>query len=121
MKKYTGELRRMMEFDSEQLYEVGQKANLGIHWATPDASSQDFLTGKKHTYNFHCENAEGMEIEYDNISEEEAREFETDADAWEECEVIVDEKQKFEILSIECEYWEEFGGYMYEVEVKSVA
>ena len=46
MKAYKGELNRTMEFEEEQSYKIGGVYNLGIHWATPDASSQDFLEGK---------------------------------------------------------------------------
>ena len=71
MKAYEGELNRTMEFNSEQDYNLGEMYNLGIHWATPDASSQEFLTGKKYTYNFHCQNGVGMAIDYDNMTDEE--------------------------------------------------
>lgn len=47
-------------------------------------------------------------------------EYDTNEDAWGECEVIVDENQKFEIESIEGGYYEEFDGYIYDVEVKIV-
>lgn len=118
MKAYEGELNRTMEFEEEQSYKIGGVYNLGIHWATPDASSQDFLTGKKYTYNFHCENCSGMAFDYDNMTEEEKSEYDTNEDAWQEREVIVDENQKFEIASIEGGYYEEFDGYIYDVEVK---
>ena len=118
MKKYEGELNRTMEFDGEQDYEVGGIYSLGMHWAMPDASSQDFLEGKKYTYNFHCKNASGMAFDYDNMTEDEMHEYDTNEDAWQECEVIVDENQKFEIISIEGGYYEELDGYIYDVEVK---
>lgn len=120
MKKYEGELNRTMEFSEEQNYIVGGIYNLGMHWATPDASSQDFLTGKRYTYNFHCAQASGMAFDYDNMSDEEKREYDTNEDAWTECEVIIDKEQKFEIMSVEGGYWEELDGYIYEVEVKAV-
>lgn len=117
MLEYKGELNRTMEFDSEQNYNIGDVVDLGIHWAKPEASCQDFLTGKKYTYNFHCENGAGMAIDYDNLTSEEEQEYETNEDAWQEAEVIVKDK-KFEILSISGCYWEEFDGYMYDVEVR---
>lgn len=118
MKAYEGELNRTMEFDLEQDYNVGEMYNLGIHWATPDASSQEFLTGKKYTYNFYCQNGVGMAIDYDNMTDEEKYEYDTNEDAWRECEVIINKEQKFEILSIEGGYWEELNGFIYDVEVK---
>lgn len=118
MYKYEGELNRTMEFEEEQSYKVGEIYNLGIHWATPEASTQYFLENKEYIYNFHCKNASGLAIDYDNITEEEEHEYDTDEDAWEECEVIVDKNQEFEIISIEGGYWEELNRYMYEVEVK---
>lgn len=118
MMKYEGELYRTMEFDTEQKYKIGQVVNLGIHWATPDASSQDFLTGKKYTYNFHCKKASGIALDYENLTDEEKFEYDTDENAWTECEVIVDKEQKFEIMSAEGGYWEEVDGYMYDIEVR---
>ncbi len=45
MLEYIGEMNRTMEFDSEQDFEVGSVYDLGTHWAKPEASEQDFLTG----------------------------------------------------------------------------
>ena len=118
MKAYKGELNRTMEFDNEQAYNVGDIVDLGKHWATPEATSQEFLVGKKYTYNFHCQNAEGMAIDYDNLTPEEEYEYDTNEDAWQECEVIVDENQRFKIISVDGGYWEEFDGYVYDVIVE---
>ncbi len=118
MKAYEGELNRTMEFEEEQSYKIGGIYNLGIHWATPDASSSEYLEGKRYTYIFRCKNASGMAIDYDNMTEDEMYEYDTNEDAWQECEVIVDENQKFEIVSISGGYYEEFDGYIYDLEVK---
>lgn len=101
IENYTNRLSRIMEFDSEQEYYVGQCLKLGCHWSKPGADSEYFLTGKKYCYVFHCENLSGYEIDYDSLTERQESIFDTCEDNAGEQEVLVNKDLVFKILSID--------------------
>ncbi len=116
---YIGEAVRVMEFDSEQKFEVGKIYKLGIHWATPDATDEDFLEGKKFTYVFHCKQCEGYKLNYDNLTDEDKYELDTDEDAFGECEVLIDAEKQFKIISFNGGYVDDYETiYLAEIEVE---
>lgn len=118
---FEGELQRIMEFDEEQNYQVGGVYSLGIHWSTPDISTEEFLQQKRYTYIFHCENLEGYQLDYDNLTEDDMFELDTNEDCFEECEVLVDPDKKFEILDISGGFYDDDENvYIADIIVKEV-
>lgn len=105
IENYTNRLSRILEFDFDQEYYVGQCLKLGCHWSKPGADSEEFLTGKKYCYIFHCDSLSGYEIDYESLTERQESVFDTCEDNAGEQEVLVNKDLVFKILSMD-------GGFM---------